>query len=125
MSLNYRDLIIPKGKYPFGVVDGVIPGSDGAGTVIAVGEHVTRFKSGDKVATLFNQGHLGGSLNQQTIATGLGGVVDGTLREYGSFDENGLVHMPEGLNFVEAATLSCAGLTAWNVSIYLQAMSTS
>lgn len=114
MSLNYRDLIIPKGKYPFGVADSVIPGSDGAGVVVEVGEQVTRFQPGDKVVTLFNQGHLGGSLDQKTIQTGLGGVVHGTLREYGSFNENGLVAMPEGLSFVEAATLSCAGLTAWN-----------
>ena len=114
MSLNYRDLIIPKGKYPFGVADGVIPGSDGAGLVVAVGEQVTRFQAGDKVVTLFNQGHLGGSLDRKTIQTGLGGVIHGTLREYGSFNENGLVAMPEGLSFIEAATLSCAGLTAWN-----------
>jgi len=81
---------------------------------VAVGEKTTRFKKGDKVVTLFNQGHLGGSLNQQTIQTGLGGVVHGTLRQYGAFDENGLVKMPEGLSFQEAATLTCAGLTAWN-----------
>lgn len=105
------------GKYPFGVAPSVVPCSDGAGTVVAVGEKATRFKKGDKVVTLFNQGHLGGSLNAQTIQTGLGGVVHGTLRQYGAFDENGLAHMPEGLSFEEAATLCCAGLTAWN-SLY-------
>ncbi|KAF2188126.1 alcohol dehydrogenase [Zopfia rhizophila CBS 207.26] len=114
VSLNYRDLIIPKGKYAFGMNDGVVPGSDGAGTVEAVGSGVTRFKPGDKVVTLFNQGHLGGSLDGQSVATGLGGAVDGTLREYGAFDEQGLVHMPSNLNWLEASTLSCAALTAWN-----------
>jgi NADPH:quinone reductase-like Zn-dependent oxidoreductase len=64
--------------------------------------------------TLFNQGHLGGSLTPLTAATGLGGVVDGTLRQYGTFNENGLVEMPPSLNWLEGSTLSCAALTAWN-----------
>lgn len=113
-SLNYRDLIIPKGKYPFPVKDGVIPGSDGAGTVIAVGERVTRFKKGDKVVTLFNQGHQAGSLDPNALMTGLGGATDGTLRDVGAFDETGLVELPKNLDFKEGSTLSCAALTAWN-----------
>lgn len=113
-SLNYRDLIIPKGKYPFAQRAGVVPGSDGAGEVIAVGPKVTRFEKGAKVLTLFNQTHLGGSLNSQTVTSGLGGVLDGTLRQYGTFNENGLVDMPASLNWQEGATLSCAALTAWN-----------
>ncbi|OAL54269.1 hypothetical protein IQ07DRAFT_500031 [Pyrenochaeta sp. DS3sAY3a] len=113
-SLNYRDLIIPKGRYPFPMKNSIVPGSDGAGTVESVGKNVTRFKPGDKVVTLFNQGHLAGSINGQSIATGLGGVIDGTLREYGVFSEEGLVAMPQNLNFLEASTLSCAALTAWN-----------
>lgn len=48
-SLNYRDLIIPQGKYPFAQKEGVVPGSDGAGEVVAVGPKVTRFKPGAKV----------------------------------------------------------------------------
>jgi NADPH:quinone reductase-like Zn-dependent oxidoreductase len=53
-------------------------------------------------------------LNHQTLATGLGGALDGTLREYAVFDEAGLVSMPQNLNFLEGSTLSCAALTAWN-----------
>jgi NADPH:quinone reductase-like Zn-dependent oxidoreductase len=113
-SLNYRDLIITKGQYPFGHRDNVVPGSDGAGVVEAVGKDVKRFKKGDKVATLFNQGHIAGSLDPISLAGGLGGSLDGCLRQYGTFDEEGLVHIPKHLNYVEAATLTCAGLTAWN-----------
>jgi len=92
----------------------VVPCSDGAGEIVSVGPRVTTFQPGDKVCTLFNQGHLSGSLNSQSIQTGLGGVINGTLREYGIFEDSGLVKMPENLNFNQAATLSCAALTAWN-----------
>jgi NADPH:quinone reductase-like Zn-dependent oxidoreductase len=44
----------------------------------------------------------------------VGGVIDGSLRQYGTFNEEGLVHMPSNLNYLEGATLVCAGLTAWN-----------
>lgn len=81
---------------------------------MSVGKHVTRFQPGDKVLTLFNQGHLGGNLNGQSIATGTGGTLDGTLRTYGAFNENALVRSPSNLTPIEASTLPCAGLTAWN-----------
>ncbi|KZZ95836.1 alcohol dehydrogenase [Moelleriella libera RCEF 2490] len=113
-SLNYRDLIIPQGKYPFPVTENVVPGSDGAGTVIAIGKQVTRFKPGDKVVTLFSQEHIGGPLNHSNATSGLGGPRNGTLRSVGAFNEQGLVHQPSNLTAVEASTLSCAGVTAWN-----------
>ncbi|MCJ1225063.1 hypothetical protein MMC12_001712 [Toensbergia leucococca] len=113
-SLNYRDLIIPKGQYPFPQRDHVVPCSDGAGIVEAIGSQVTRFKTGDKVVTLFYQGHLAGSVTSEITSTGLGGMIDGTLRQYGTFNEQGLVSMPETLNYSQAGTLSCAALTAWN-----------
>lgn len=88
--------------------------SDGAGEVIETGSKVTRWKKGDKVVTLFNQGHQFGAVDAAACHTGLGGVLDGTLREYGVFSENGLVRQPANLNALEASTLTCAGLTAWN-----------
>lgn len=100
--------------YPFPVKPNVIPGSDGAGTVLSVGKDVSRFKPGDKVITLFNQGHLGGPLDRSAAGTGLGGAIDGVLRSVAAFDQNGLVALPEGLSFIEGATLPCAALTAWN-----------
>ncbi|KAI4180240.1 MAG: hypothetical protein L6R41_007366 [Letrouitia leprolyta] len=114
VSLNYRDLIIPKGKYPFPAADNVVPGSDGAGTVEAIGRRVTQFKPGDKVLTLFNQAHFAGTMNLRILNTGLGGAIDGALRQYGAFEENGLVHMPSTIDFKQGSTLPCAALTAWN-----------
>jgi len=113
-SLNYRDLIIPRGTYPFPAKFPIVPGSDGAGDVVEVGSKVTKWKKGDRVVTLFNQGHLYGALDRSTSSTGVGGVVDGTLRQYAVFNETGLVRAPKNLNYVEAATLTCAGLTSWN-----------
>ncbi|THW59595.1 NAD(P)-binding protein [Aureobasidium pullulans] len=113
-SLNYRDLIIAAGGYPFPQEDNVVPGSDGAGVVEAVGKNVHRFKVGDKVVTQFNQGHIAGPLDNHSIATGTGGVIDGSLQQYGVYNEQGLVPLPSNLNFIEGASLTCAGLTAWN-----------
>jgi len=100
--------------YPFAQRDNVVPASDGSGEVFATGSAVTRFKKGDKVLTLFNQGHLAGSLDYDSVTTGVGGTVDGALQQYGAYSEQGLVHMPSNLNWLEGSTLPCAGLTAWN-----------
>lgn len=92
----------------------MVAGSDGAGEVVEVGSQVSRFQPGDKVVTLFNQAHQYGSLDMAAAGSGLGGVLDGTLRQFGVFNENGLSHAPKNLSPVETATLTCAGLTAWN-----------
>ncbi|KAH7329433.1 hypothetical protein B0I35DRAFT_474038 [Stachybotrys elegans] len=114
VSLNYRDLVIPKNMYPFPTIDEVIPGSDGAGEVLAVGKHVTRFKPGDKVVTLFHQGYIAGPVHTSYMKASLGGAAHGTLRNIAAFDQDGLVHMPTSLSYREASTLPCAGVTAWN-----------
>lgn len=82
--------------------------------MLAVGKHVTRFKPGDHVVTVINQQFLAGSMDTRASRTGLGAELDGTFRTVGAFDEQGLVSMPTGLTFTEAATLSCAGVSAWN-----------
>ena len=111
---EYVPLNSVKGKYPFPTAFPVVPGSDGAGTVIETGSRVTRFRKGDRVVTLFNQSHLAGNITSASTRTGLGGVINGTLCQYGVFDQNGLVEMPESLDFKQGSTLSCAALTAWN-----------
>lgn len=95
--------------------DLLVPGSDGAGVVEAVGSRVTHFKPGDRVVTLFSQAHLGGPVTPRGMSSGLGGLVDGVLRQYGAFDELGVVAIPDSLSFAEASALPCAAVTAWNV----------
>ncbi|KAG5655137.1 hypothetical protein KAF25_001910 [Fusarium avenaceum] len=114
VSLNFRDLIIPMGLYPFPQKDGVVPVSDGAGIVVAVGPRVSRFTVGDRVATLFHQHHLAGPIDSRALHSGLGGFFDGVLREYAAFSEEGLVKVPGNLSLLEAASLPCAALTAWS-----------
>ncbi|EXJ95554.1 alcohol dehydrogenase [Capronia coronata CBS 617.96] len=120
VSLNYRDLIIPKGMYPFPMALPVVPCSDAAGTVIAVGKKVTEFKVGDKVCTLFNQLHQAGPISPRAMQSGLGGAIDGTLRKVAVFPEHGLVKAPSTISPIEASTLTCAPLTAWNALYGLQ-----
>lgn len=103
-----------RGGYPWDIKANVVPSSDGAGTVLAVGKHVTRFQPGDSVVTMLHQQHIAGSVDPRIVKYGIGATLDGTLQTVGTFNEQGLVAMPKGLSFIEASTLSCAGLTAWN-----------
>ncbi|KAF9890733.1 hypothetical protein FE257_005599 [Aspergillus nanangensis] len=117
VSLNYRDLIIPLGTYPFPSKEPPVPTSDGAGVVVDVGSKVTQFKKGDHVVTMFFQGHQFGDINPVSHKTALGGFLDGCLQEYGAFNEQGLVHAPKNYSSVESSTITCAALTSWN-SLY-------
>jgi NADPH:quinone reductase-like Zn-dependent oxidoreductase len=98
------------------VLPDLIPGSDAAGIVVAVGNRVTRFKPGDKVVTLFMQEHLDGP-HVPIGGIAFGSAIHGALREFCPVDEQGVVPLPEGLTFLEGASLPCAALTAWN-SLY-------
>ncbi|MBL8679233.1 MAG: NAD(P)-dependent alcohol dehydrogenase [Myxococcales bacterium] len=113
-SLNYRDLLMVRGLYNPKQKLPLIPCSDGAGVVSAVGEGVTRFRVGDRVMPTFAQGWLAGEPSREKLmATTLGGPLDGMLCEYRALHESGLVAVPEHLDLEQAATLPCAGLTAW------------
>jgi NADPH:quinone reductase-like Zn-dependent oxidoreductase len=111
-SLNYRDHAIVTGNYRYNLDHDTIPCSDGAGEVVSVGPRVTRFKPGDRVVSTFFQIWIDGIPPKNRSA--LGAPMDGVLAEYVSLHEDGWVAMPSSLSFEEAATLSCAGATAWN-----------
>ena len=114
VSLNFRDLMMVKGLYNPKLRLPRIPCSDGAGDVAAVGEGVTAWKPGDRVAGIFMQNWLDGPITAAKTKGALGGDIDGMLAEYVVLKESGLVRIPEHLSFQEAATLPCAAVTAWN-----------
>ncbi len=113
-SLNYRDLMTVKGTYGGQPRRGLVPLSDGAGEVEAVGPGATLFKAGDRVCPIFCQSWLGGGLTAANTAAALGGTLDGVLSDYVVLHETGLVAIPDHLSFEEAATLPCAAVTAWH-----------
>ncbi|KAF8857604.1 NAD(P)-binding protein [Acephala macrosclerotiorum] len=109
-SINSRDNQITKAKPTLPVV----PLSDCAGTIIATGASVTRFQPGSRVAATFHRKWLSGRLTSLSETSQLGAKQDGVLRQYIVLHEDELVAIPSGLSFVEASTLPCAALTAWN-----------
>lgn len=112
-SLNYRDQMIAVSDY-FGMSADreLIPMSDMAGEVLAVGAGVTRFKPGDRVCGCFSQADPNGPAHGPQAPLGL--PLDGVLAEQIVLHEEGLVPAPQGYSFEEAACLPCAGVTAWN-----------
>jgi NADPH:quinone reductase-like Zn-dependent oxidoreductase len=111
-SLNYRDLLTVQGeggahKLP------LVPFSDGAGEVTAIGEGVTRIAVGDRVCPMFFQSWFDGGPSASNRRLALGGTRAGVLQELMLLDAEGVSRIPDHLSFVEAATLPCAGLTAW------------
>ncbi|MEP7243992.1 MAG: NAD(P)-dependent alcohol dehydrogenase [Gammaproteobacteria bacterium] len=113
-SLNRRDVFVQKGQYPMPPRDVVVPLSDGAGEVTAVGPGVKRFKVGDKVLPIFFPAWIEGRPTPSVTKESVGGAIDGVLTEYVTLNEQVLVALPAGLTYEEAATLPCAGVTAWN-----------
>ncbi|MDZ8186119.1 MAG: NAD(P)-dependent alcohol dehydrogenase [Nostoc sp. ChiSLP02] len=116
-SLNYRDLLVVEGAYGAGQQYPLIPMSDGAGEVVAVGEGVTRVKVGDRVAATFFQDWIYGSLTREKMKSDLGGGIDGMLAEYVVLHQDGLVILPDHLSYAEGATLPCAAVTAWHALV--------
>jgi NADPH:quinone reductase-like Zn-dependent oxidoreductase len=114
VSLNYRDLAVVTGRYPRNVSQPTVIASDGAGEVVEVGDGVAGLKVGDRVVGSFFQKWISGPFKREYGASALGGAVDGVLTELRVFAAAGLVRIPEHLSYQEAATLPCAGLTAWN-----------
>jgi NADPH:quinone reductase-like Zn-dependent oxidoreductase len=116
-ALNYRDLLTVQGLYNPKQKLPLIPCSDGAGVIDAVGPGVTRFKVGDRVMGAFAPGWLAGDPTREKLRGTLGGPLDGMLTEAAVLHEEGAVAVPPHLSDAEAATLPCAGLTAWSALV--------
>ena len=113
-SLNRRDVYVRLGRYPGPMRPNLVPLSDGAGEVVAAGPGTSRFRKGDRVAAIFFQQWLQGRFRPEHFGSALGGAIDGMLSQYVTLPEDGLVAIPGHLSYEEAATLPCAGVTAWN-----------
>jgi NADPH:quinone reductase-like Zn-dependent oxidoreductase len=113
VSLNYRDQLVASGTYFTGPnTRDLIPLSDAAGDVTAVGPGVSRVGVGDRVAGCFFQRPPNAAPDAPPLA--LGSPLDGTLADSVLLDGDGMVSIPEGLSYEEAACLPCAGVTAWH-----------
>lgn len=115
VSLNHRDLLVVKGFERWRPSSGRIPASDAVGVIEAIGSGVDRVGIGDRVILSFLPHWIDGPMTQAKLQGALGGASsDGVLCERILVDAEAVVKAPEYLTDVEAATLPCAGLTAWH-----------
>jgi NADPH:quinone reductase-like Zn-dependent oxidoreductase len=110
-SLNYHDYVVAIGL--LSVADGRVILSDGAGEIVEVGAEVTELSVGDRVVSTYFPGWQMGEGSSELLAIKPGENVDGYGCEYVAVPANWLTKMPPEYSFTEAATLTCAGLTAW------------
>jgi NADPH:quinone reductase-like Zn-dependent oxidoreductase len=116
-SLNFRDQLLLTGRYPAGGDEPVVPLSDGAGEVIGIGSGVTRVKVGDRVTATTITNWIDGRFDPSMGSGSIGFSLDGWLSEEVVLPETALVVLPDSLSYSAAATLPCAGVTAWNAVI--------
>jgi NADPH:quinone reductase-like Zn-dependent oxidoreductase len=116
VSLNYRDLVATRIERP-GALTPLIPCSDGAGEIVAVGEGVSTWQPGDRVMGCFFQGWDSGRITREVMRSDLGGPRHGVLAEHVVLNANGVVAVPDHLSFQQAATLPCAAVTAWHALV--------
>jgi NADPH:quinone reductase-like Zn-dependent oxidoreductase len=119
VALNHRDLMLARGTSG---VPGctVVPASDGAGEVVEVGAGVATLRAGDRVFATFFPAWLDGPMTEANAALALGGTLDGVLAEEVVLPASAWVPVPGHLDFLEAATLPCAGVTAWHALFGLE-----
>lgn len=110
-SLNYHDYLVAVGAIP--VSHSRVPMSDGAGEVIAVGADVRKWEVGDQVMSLFFPNWIEGKPSLEKTINISGETQDGYMQEKSCLPATALTRIPAGYSYAEAATLPCAGLTAW------------
>lgn len=112
VSLNFRDLMVARGaakrKTP------IVPVSDGAGEVLEVGAAASDLAVGERVVGSFFPTWQEGPLSDFHHANALGGGRDGMLAEEVVLPRAAWLRVPEHLTIEQAATLPCAGVTAWH-----------
>jgi NADPH:quinone reductase-like Zn-dependent oxidoreductase len=111
VSLNYRDANIANGGNPWPVIPNGILGNDAAGEVLAIGEKVKTLAVGDRAGPITDTENISG---REVKRSWLAADEDGVMADYIIFDEDVLCKLPDYLDWVEAATIPCAGVTAWS-----------
>jgi len=114
-ALNFRDALVVNGFFP--AENDLIPLSDAAGEVVEIGENVSDFKVGDKVVSTFHPNWFAGHMERAQLNCSPGGPAQGYACEYATRPCNHFTLAPASLNFAEAATLTCAGVTAWRAVV--------
>lgn len=113
-SINARDLMIASGHYPAPTAEQLIPLSDGAGIVTAIGEGIEGFNINDRVVIPFNPAYLDGRREPWMFLHALGALDNGVLAEEIVQKATAVVKLPDNISFETAACFPCAGVTAWN-----------
>lgn len=114
VSLNFLDILLVKGNFYKDLPNfPYIPISDGAGVIEELGEHVSGWKVGDRVAVQYVQNWTKGNF-QKEYNTWVAWQTQGVLAEYVCLPEYGIVKAPDNLSFEEVSTLPIAALTAWH-----------
>jgi NADPH:quinone reductase-like Zn-dependent oxidoreductase len=111
-SLNFRDLAIARGEYG-SFARPLVLGSDALAEVIAIGPEVSRFTPGDRVCPTDTPDWISGPPDEASLRRRLGGPAPGVLQELLCVQESEAVRAPAALSDDEAASLSGAGVTAW------------
>jgi NADPH:quinone reductase-like Zn-dependent oxidoreductase len=117
-SLNFRDAVLVNRGY--GRISGtlpLIPVSDGAGTIVEKGPNVTEFSVGDLVTPFFFQDWESGPYHSSVSISALGGMRPGVMQDYVVFPARLVARAPRNMNAIQASTLPCAALTAWNAVV--------
>jgi len=113
-SVNYRDLATIEAPVSRNLAYPLIPNSDAAGEIAAVGDGVDDLAIGDRVTSCFFQDWEAGPISASAMASALGGARQGVLADHAVLGAKGVIKAPEHLSWTEAATLPCAALTAWH-----------
>lgn len=111
-AMNRRDIFVRKGQYP-GVKFPAIPGADGAGEVVSIGEGVEGLDVGHKVVVnpALNWGSNPRFYSKEFSILGV--PTNGTHAQYVKVPAENVYAKPEFLSWTEAAALPLAGLTAF------------
>ncbi|KAF9045163.1 chaperonin 10-like protein [Panaeolus papilionaceus] len=119
VSLQHRDLLVTNGKYGVESPPNLIPCSNMAGEIIALGSSLSENKKWNvshRVCANFNPDHLYGDVTPEIMnsKSAFDAMAQGVLTQFKVVPAHSLVRIPDHLSYEEASTLPCAALTAYN-----------